>query len=67
MFQQTFRKVAMNQTQVFKRGEMSVVIMLILCALRSPKNDENIEKIRQKINEDRCFTIDEISKQIWVS
>lgn len=63
----------MSRSQVFewfgrfKRGEMSVEDHARSGRPSTSRNDENVEKIRQKINEDRRFTIDEISEETGVS
>jgi len=42
-------------------------IILILGRPSTSCSDENVEKIRQKVNEDRQYTIDEISEALGVS
>lgn len=70
MLQQAFKEDAMSRTQVFewfgrfKRGEMSVEDH---AHSGRPSTSQNVEKICKKINEDRRFTIDEISEETGVS
>ena len=73
MLQKAFKEEALNCTQVFewfawfKRGEMSVEVHLHSGRLSTCRNDENVEKIREKINEGRRYTTDEISEATGVS
>jgi len=68
MLQKAFKKEALSRTQVFecfarfKRGEMSVEDHPHFGRLSTSRTDENVEKIREQINEDRRYTIDEISE-----
>lgn len=63
----------MSRTQVFewfgrfKRGEMSLEDQSRSGRPSTSRTDENIEKIRQKINEDRRLTIDQVSEETGVS
>jgi len=62
-----FKEEALNRTQVFewfarfKRGEMSVEDHPHSGRPSTSRTDENVEKIREKINEDCRYTIVEIS------
>ena len=73
MLQKAFKDEAPSSTQVFewfarfKRGEMSVEYHPHSGRPSTSRTGENIEKIRQKFNEDRRYTIDEISEAIGVS
>jgi transposase len=72
MFQKAFKEEAMSRTQVFKwfarfkRGEMSVEDHPH-SGRPSSHTDENVKKIREKINEDCRYTIDEMSEGTGVS
>jgi len=73
MLQKACKKEALNRTQVFewfarfKRGEMSVEDHPHSGRPPTSRTDENVEKIREQINEDRRYTIDEISEATGVS
>jgi len=73
MLQQAFKEGALSRTQVFewfshfKRGEMSIEDQARSGRPSTSRNDENVEKIRQKINEDRRFTLDELAEATGVS
>ena len=70
MLQKAFKEEAPRGTQVFewfarfKRGEMSVEDDPHPVRPSTSRTDENVENIRQKINDDRWYTIDEISEAI---
>jgi len=59
MLQKAFKEEALSRTQVFewfarfKRGEMSVEDRLHSGRPSTSRTDENVEKIREKLNEDR--------------
>ena len=73
MLQKAFKEKALSRTQVFewfarfKRGEMSVEDHPHSGRLSTSRTDENVEKIQEKINEDRRYTTDEISEATGVS
>jgi len=73
MLQKAFKEEALSRTQVFewfarfKGEEMSVEDHPHSGRQSTSRTDENIEKIREKINEDRRYTIDEISESTGVS
>jgi len=73
MLQKTFKEEVLGRTQVFvwfarfKREEMSVEDHPHSGRLSTSCTDENVEKIREKINEDHRYTIDEISEATGVS
>lgn len=73
MLQEAFQEDAMSRTQVFewfgrfKRGEMCVEDQARSGRPSTSRNEENIEKVRQKINEDRRQTIDQISAETGIS
>jgi len=73
ILQKSFKEEALGRTQVlewfvpFKRGEMSVEDHPHFGLPSASRTDENVEKIREKINEDRWYTIDEISEATGVS
>jgi AraC-like DNA-binding protein len=73
MLQKTFKEEALSCTQVFKwfawfkRGEMSIEDHPHSGHPSTSRTDENVDKIREKINEDRRYTIDEISEATGVS
>jgi histone-lysine N-methyltransferase SETMAR len=51
----------------FKEGDLSIKEQPISGRHSSSRNDENIAKIREKLNEDRRYTIDELSEVTGVS
>ena len=67
MLQKAFKEEALSHTQVFewyaqfKRGEISAEDHSHSGCPSTSRTDENVEKIRQKINEDHQYTIEEIS------
>jgi len=73
MLQKAFKEEALSRTQVFewfarfKRGEMNVEDHPHSGRPSTSRTDENVEKIREKINEDRQYTTDEISEATGVS
>ena len=73
MLQKAFKEEALSRTQVFewfarfKRGEMSVEDHHHSGRPSTSRTDENVEKIWEQINEDRWYTIDEISEATAVS
>ena len=66
MLQKAFKEEALGHTQVFewfarfKRGEMSAEVHPLSGCPSTSRTDENVEKIQEKINEDRRYTIEEI-------
>ena len=68
MLQKAFKEKPLSRTQVsewfarFKRGEMSVEDHPYSERPSKSRTDENVEKIREQIKEDRRYTIDEISE-----
>ena len=73
MLQKAFKEEALSPTQAFewfarfKRGEMSIEDHPYSGRPPTSRTDENVDKIREKINEDRRYTIDEISEATGVS
>ena len=73
MLQKAFKEEALSHTQVFewfvwfKRGEMSIEDHPHSGRPSTSRTDENVEKIREKINKDRWYTIDKISEATGVS
>ena len=73
MLQKAFKEEALSRTQVFewfarfKRGEMIVEDHPHSGRPSTSRSDEHVKKIRQKIKEDRRYTIDEISEALGVS
>ena len=73
MLQTAFKEEALSHTQVFelfawfKRGEMIVEDHPHSGHPSTSRSNENVEKIRQKINEGHRYTIDEISEALGVS
>jgi len=73
MLQKAFKEEALSRTQVFewftllKRGEMSAEDHRHSGRPSTSRTDENVEKIREKIKEDRRYTTDEISEATGVS
>jgi len=73
MLQKAFKEEALSCTRVlewfaqFKRGEMIVEDHPHSGRLSTSRTDDNVETIREKINEDRRYTIDEISEATGVS
>ena len=68
MLQKAFKDEELSRTQafewlaLFKRGEMSVEDRPHSGRPSTSRTDENVEKIREQINEDRRYTSDEISE-----
>ena len=66
MLQKAFKEEALSNTQVvewfarIKRGEMSVKNHPHSGRSSTSRTDENVKNIREQINEDRRYTIDEI-------
>jgi len=73
MLQKAFKEEALSRTQVFewfawfKIGEMSVEDHPHSGRPSTSCTAENVEKIREKINDDCRYTIDEISEATGVS
>ena len=73
MLQKDFKEEALSRTQVFewfawfKRGEMSIEDHPHSGRPSTSCSDENVEKVRQKINEEFRYTIEEISEALGVS
>jgi len=73
MLQKAFKEEALSHTQVFewfaqfKRGEMSVEDHPHSGRPPTSRTDENVEKIREQINEDCRYTTDKISEATGVS
>jgi len=73
MLQKDFKEEALSLTQVFQwfarleRGEMSVEDHPNSGRPSTSRTDVNVERIREKINKDRRYTIDEISEATGVS
>jgi len=73
MLQKAFKEEALSRTRVFKwfarfkRGEMGIEDRPHSERLSTSRADDNVETIREKINEDRQYTIDEISEATGVS
>jgi len=73
MLQKAFKEEAFSLTQVFewfarfKRGEIGVQDHPHSGCPSTSRTDENVKKIREKISEDRWYTIDEISEATGVS
>ncbi|GFG29188.1 hypothetical protein Cfor_05006 [Coptotermes formosanus] len=73
MLKEAFKDEAMGKTQVyewfnpFKRGEMSVEDQLRSGGPSTSRSDENVEKVRQAVLEDRRPAIDEITEITGVS
>ena len=73
MLQKAFKEEALSRTQVFewfarfKRGEMRVEDHPHSGRPSTSRTDENVGKIREKINEDRRYTTDDISEATGVS
>ena len=73
MLQKAFKEEALTRTQVFEwfvrftRGEMSVEDHPHSGRPSTSHTDENVKKIQEKVNEDRRYTIDEISEATGVS
>ena len=73
MLQKIFKEETLSRTQVFalfarvKRGKMSVEDHPHSGRPSTSRSDENVEKIRQEIKEDRRYTIDEISEAMGVT
>ena len=73
MLQKAFKEEALSHTQVFKwfarfkRGEMSFEDHPHSGHPSTSCTDENVEKIKKKINEDHWYIIDEISEATGVS
>jgi hypothetical protein len=67
VLQKAFKEKALSRTQVFegfalfKGGEMSVEDHPHSGPPSASRTDENVDKIREDINENRRYTIDEIS------
>ena len=71
MLQKAFQEEALSRTQVFEwfarfKRRMSIEDPLS-GRLSTSRTDENVEKNREKINEDRRYTIDGISEATGVS
>ena len=73
ILQKAFKEEALSHTQVFewfawfKRGEMSVEDHPHSGRPSTSCTNKHVEKIREKINEDRRYTTDEISEATGVS
>ena len=72
MLQKAFKEEALSRIQAFewfarfKRGEMSVEVHPHSGRPSTSHTDENVKKIREKIDEDCRYTIDEISEATGV-
>ena len=73
MIQKAFKEEALSRTLVFewcaqfKRGQMSIEDHPHSGRPSTSYIVENVEKIQEKINEDRQYTINEISEATGVS
>jgi hypothetical protein len=73
MLQQAFKEDAFGKSQVYewfshlKNGNMSIEDLPQPGRPSTSRNDENIEKVRQVINEDRQKTIEQVSEETNVS
>lgn len=73
MLQEAFKEQALSRAWVFewfsrfKKGDLSIEDQPRSGRPSSSRNDENIAKIREKLNEDRRHTIDELSEVTGVS
>jgi len=73
MLQEAFKEQALSRARVFewfsrfKKGDLSTEDQPRSGRPSSSRNDENIVKIREKLNEDRRYTIDELSEVTGVS
>jgi histone-lysine N-methyltransferase SETMAR len=73
MLQQAFKDDAFGKSQVyewfsrFKNGNMSIKGLPRPGRPSTIRNEENIEKVRQAINEDRRKTIEQVSEETNVS
>jgi len=73
MLQEAFKGQALSRARVFewfsrfKKGDLGIEDQPRSGRPSSSRNDENIAKIREKLNEDRCYTIDELSEVTGVS
>jgi len=73
MLQKAFKEEALSCTQVFKwfawfkRGEMSVEDHPHSGRPSTSRTNKNVKKIREQINENNQYTIDEISEATGVS
>jgi len=73
MLQEAFKEQALSHARVFewfsrfKKGDLSIEDQPCSGRPSSSRNDENITKIREKLNEDRRYTIDELSEVTGVS
>jgi len=73
MLQEAFKEQALSRVRLFewfsrfKKGDLSIEDQPRSGRPSSSRNDENIAKIREKLNEDRRYTIDELSEVTGVS
>jgi len=73
MLQEAFKEQALSRAWVFewfsrfKKGDLSIKHQPRSGRPSSSRNDENIAKIHEKLNEDRRYTIDELSEVTGVS
>jgi AraC-like DNA-binding protein len=73
MLQEAFKEQALSRARVFewfsrfKNGDLSIEDQPRSGRPSSSRNNENITKIREKLNEDRRYTIDELSGGTGVS
>ena len=73
MLQEAFKEQALSRARMFdwfsrfKKGDLSIEDQPRSGRPSSSRNDENIVKIREKLNEDRRYTIDELSEVTRVS
>ena len=73
MLQEAFKEQALSRARVFewfsrfKKGDLSIEDQPRSGRPSSSPNDENITKIREKLNEDRHYTIDQLSEVTGVS
>jgi len=73
ILQEAFREQTLSRVQVFelfsrfKKGDLGIEDRPRSGHPSSSRNDENIAKIHEKLNEDRRYTIDELSEVTGVS
>jgi len=73
MLQEAFKEQALSRARVFewfsrfKKGDLSIENQPHSGRPSSSRNDENITKICEKLNEDRRYTTDELSEVTGVS
>jgi len=73
MLQEAFKEQALNRARVFewfscfKKGDLSIEDQPHSGRPSSSRNDENVAKIREKLNEDHRYTIGELTEVTGVS